>query len=53
MFRCEFSNFLRCALDVKWSLENTMRLMAAIKGRGMMGSVVTLVTHAFPGENDN
>ena len=53
MFRCEFSNFLGCALDVKWSFENTLKLMVATKGRRKTGSVVPLVTHVFPVEKDN
>ena len=53
MFRCEFSNFLECALDVKWPLEMILRLVAIIKGWRMMGSVVPPVIFAFPTEKDN
>ena len=53
MFRCEFSNFLKCALDVKWSLEMTLRLVVAIKGWRMMGSVVPPVILASSAEKDN
>ena len=53
MFRCEFSNFLGCSLDVKWSFEKTLRMMAAIKGWRMMGSVVPQVILVSPAEKDN
>ena len=53
MFRCEFSNFLGCALDVKWSFKKTLRLMAAIKGWRMTGSVVPLVILVSLAEKDN
>ena len=53
MFQCEFSNFLGYALDVKWSFENTLRLMVVIKGWRKTGSVIPLVTHVFPVEKDN
>ena len=53
MFRCEFSNFLECALDVKWSLEMTLRLVAAIKCWRMTGSVVPPVILVSPVEKDN
>ena len=53
MFQCEFSNFLECALDVKWSLEMTLMLVVTIKGWRMMGFVVPLIIFAFPVERDN
>ena len=53
MFRCNFSNFLGCALDVKWSFEKTLRLMAAIKGRRMTGSVMPQVILVSPVDKDN
>ena len=53
MFQCEFSNFFECALDVMWSLEITLGLEAAIKGWRVTGSVVPLVTHVSPTEEDN
>ena len=53
MFRCEFSNFLGCALDVKWSFEKTMRLMDAIKGWRMTRLFVPQVIVVSLVEKDN
>ena len=53
MFRCEFSNFLECALDVRWSLEMTLRLVDVIKGERVTRSVVPLVIIVSPAKMDN
>ena len=53
MFQYEFSNFLGCALDVKWLFKKTLRLMAAIKGWRMAGSIVPPVILVSLPEKDN
>ena len=53
MFRCEFCNFLECALDVKSSLDMTLRLVDAIKDWRMTGSAVPPVILVSPAEKDN
>ena len=48
MFQREFSNFLD--VHSMWSLEITLGLEVAIKGRRVTESIVPLVIHVFPAE---
>ena len=48
MFQREFSNFLD--VHLMWSLEITLGMESAIKGRRVTDSVVPLVIHVFQAE---